>query len=124
MSWFKSAGLGTRAWWRTSMSILRGDNMAEKVLTEFRGEAVSAIEQISKITGRHTAFEVLSDALRTYLWILREQASGHKVISVEAKPEDLAKLNEALGRFDQTVVANLIVDRDVANAYFSPPPNS
>lgn len=45
---------------------------------EFSDEAATATKRLGVITGR-TPVEVVSDAMRTYAWVLEQQAAGHKV---------------------------------------------
>jgi hypothetical protein len=73
---------------------------------EFFNEAERALEDIGKITGRKPV-EVVTDAMRTYEWILQEQLSGRKIVSTNGRPGDEAELED------------FIVDRGAAEAYFS-----
>jgi hypothetical protein len=83
-------------------------NAAQKLLrVEFRNEAVTALERFGEITSR-TPIEIVSDALRTYEWILREQTAEHKVVALGSEPAS------------QTEIVNLVVNQPKAKAYFLP----
>jgi len=62
-------------------------------LIELEERAVYALEKIGKITGKRTLPEVLSDALRTYAWILKEQAAGKAIVAVNGAAEKQVKLD-------------------------------
>jgi hypothetical protein len=72
---------------------------------EFINEAERALEEIGKITQRKTV-EVVTDAMRTYEWILQEQLSGRKIVSMNGRPDDESELE------------NFIEDKGAADAYF------
>ena len=68
-------------------------------------EAADAIAKMATITRRQPD-EVLTDALRTYLWVLREQAQRRKVISVNGGPAEESELEP------------LVQDEKAAEQYF------
>ena len=54
---------------------------------DFHGDAAEMIDHLSEITERQRN-EVVSDAFRTYLWVLYQQLHGKKVVPmVDDKPE-------------------------------------
>lgn len=74
---------------------------------EFFNEAVDAVDQMGLITGRRPE-EVVSDALRTYLWILHQQTFGNHILSTNGGPEG----------WRQPLV-DLVQDKKSAEAYFA-----
>lgn len=80
--------------------------MGHYIKTEFMDEAARAIEQIGKFTGRGSD-EVISDALRTYLWILHEQAAGRTIVSKSRESSE-----------EQPIV-DLIRNKAMALSYFA-----
>jgi hypothetical protein len=72
---------------------------------ELSDNAVFSISEVGKITKRRSV-EVISDALRTYEWILREQTAGKKIVS---KTEN---------REDEIELALLVEDKEAAQIYF------
>lgn len=80
--------------------------MGHYMKAEFFEEAAVAIEQIGAFTARRPD-EVVSDALRTYLWLLHEQAVGRKVVSKNSESQD------------ECPVVTLIQDKEVAQTYFA-----
>jgi hypothetical protein len=80
--------------------------MDNSAIIELTPEAVSAIRSIGDITGRKDVLQVLSDALRTYEWILREQASDKRLIAMDGQPED------------ETELTNFVMDKQAAKSYF------
>jgi hypothetical protein len=81
----------------------------ESLRLEFLKDARSAIEQIGKITNP-TTLEVVTDAPRTYEWILRQQAANKKIVTINRS-----------SREEQELV-NFITDRKTAHSYFSETP--
>ena len=73
---------------------------------DFMAEAATALEQLAKITGR-SLDEVLSDAINTFYWLLREQASGRRIVSMDGDPDEVVEL------------APLIRDHFAASQYFA-----
>jgi hypothetical protein len=69
---------------------------------ELAGPAADAIDRIAEITDRKPD-EVVSDALRTYLWILHEQSNGKTLLCVNgaqpAEIESLIKNDKAAYRY-------------------------
>jgi hypothetical protein len=61
---------------------------------------------VCRITHRRPT-EVISDALRTYEWILREQTAGKKIVSINDTPEE------------QIELSNYVEDKEVAESYFT-----
>ena len=53
---------------------------------EILDEAVDAIEKIAEFTGREP-IQVVTDALRTYEWILEQQSNGRKIVVMGGSPE-------------------------------------
>jgi hypothetical protein len=66
-------------------------------------QAAEAVDWVAQITGR-ARDEVMSDALRTYLWILHEQSQGRKIMSLNG------------GR--PRALENFVEKKDVADKYF------
>ena len=67
-------------------------------------QAAEAIDRVGQITGR-SRDEVMSDALRTYLWILHEQLQGRKIMSLDGdRPRALE---------------NFVENKAAADKYFS-----
>jgi hypothetical protein len=67
---------------------------------EVGSKATSAIEQLGDVTGRD-ALTVVKDALKTYKWILEQQAAGREVGTRQAK------------------LQNFVVNRRAAKQYVS-----
>jgi hypothetical protein len=95
--------------WRRRLSLAGGRKMSRDLTIVLTPEAASAIERIGKITGDRKVIEVLSDALRTYEWVLKEQASHKKVVA----------LNETGLANEEEELAPFIVDEAAARSYFS-----
>lgn len=72
---------------------------------EFFDNGADAVAAIGAFTARRPD-EVVSDALRTYLWVLHQQTFSRKVVSINGKPEDEYK------------VADLVQDKKAAQKYF------
>ena len=72
---------------------------------ELFDDGADVVAAIGAFTARRPD-EVVSDSLRTYLWVLHQQTFGKRVLSVNSKPEDTYK------------VADLVQDKKVAQAYF------
>lgn len=81
--------------------------MGKKMKVEFFDEGVDALNQIGLITGRR-ADQVVSDALRTYLWILHQQTFGNNIASTNGGPN-----------YRRQPVAPLVEDKKIAKAYFA-----
>ena len=62
------------------------------------------LHEVGRMTGNRRPDEVVSDALRTYLWILHQQTFGCTIASTE-------------NGYRQPL-ANLVEDRKAAQAYF------
>ena len=72
---------------------------------ELLKEAADSVEHMGAITARN-AEEVVSDALRTYLWILYEQTSGRAIVSVNGSPNE------------ETELERFVEDEKAAKKYF------
>ena len=76
--------------------------MANTMKFELAGAAADTIDRIAEITERKPD-EVVSDALRTYLWILHEQSAGKKLMRVNgaetAEVEKLIKNDKAAHKY-------------------------
>lgn len=72
---------------------------------ELFGEAVEAIKEITTITARRPD-ELISDALRTYLWILHQQTFGRKVVSKNG------------GLEGEKEIVRLVENEEAARGYF------
>jgi hypothetical protein len=78
--------------------------MGGKLKFELREDLSEILRRLSQITGR-TITEVLSDAIRTYVWILREQSAGRSLHSQD-------------GTNPPVRLTDLIVDSEKAKAFF------
>ena len=76
----------------------------DTVTIEFTGDSSIALEEFGKITKRNVE-EVVSDALRTYMWVLSEQTFGG---TVNARHRN-SKENRDL--------VNIVKDRKAAKKY-------
>ncbi len=68
-------------------SVKGGKQMGRYMKFGLVDEAATALEQIAKMTKR-TPIEVISDALRTYEWLLQEQTVGRKIVSMNGDPDE------------------------------------
>ena len=78
----------------------------KRIVIEILDEAVESVESIGKFTGRNELSEVVCDALRTYEWILEQQAKGNEVVVESNNPDDAVGL------------ADFITDLDLARKFF------
>lgn len=72
----------------------------------FKGVAAETVEAVGDFTGGRRPDEVVSDALKMYLWILHQQTFNKKIISVNGDPED------------ECEVEYLIKDKRIAMRFF------
>ena len=79
---------------------------------------LSALKTFAEMTGRSSDLGmVIQDSLRTYEWIMRQQAKGHFLVAL--KSDDLQKLSENLGDSPRQYLSSLIEGReDDARRYF------
>lgn len=71
---------------------------------ELLDDAANAVDRIGMFTERKSADQVVADALRTYLWILREQTSGRRIFSMNGD--------------ERSVLADFVRDKKAAQEYF------
>ena len=70
-------------------------------------DAAAAVSHMAEVTKR-TEEEVVADALNTYYWLLQQQASGRKIVSLNA--------NGSLSREPEELV-NFVADVGAAQKY-------
>jgi len=75
-----------------------------EVIIEFMDDASIALKEFGKITQRNME-EVVSDALRIYMWILFEQTFGGTVTACHSDQKENRKLK------------NLVKNRDTSEKY-------
>ncbi|MBI2635024.1 MAG: hypothetical protein HYW79_00545 [Parcubacteria group bacterium] len=79
----------------------------KKLTIEVTGKAVDAIREFTKITRRKNV-EVISDALRTYMWILFEQTQGATITAHHKDPKENRDL------------MTLVRDKKISKKYLEP----
>jgi hypothetical protein len=82
--------------------------LEKELEVRLRDQAATAIRKMAKMTKR-SADSVVSDALRAYLWLLREQARGHRIVSMPPEGGSLE---------DEAELDMLVQDTDIAEQYF------
>lgn len=64
----------------------------KKLKFKFLGDAVQSVHALKRITGRRSTAHLLSDAMRSYLWIIFEQTYGGTIVSEHADKEEDSEL--------------------------------
>jgi hypothetical protein len=90
--------------------------MGQKMKVEFLDEAVDALTEMGRITGNRRPDEVVSDALKTYQWILHQQTFGSNIVSTT---KDLSTIkDQSTPKDHHQPLAKLVEDEKAAKAYF------
>src|SRR5437899_734286 len=101
--------------WERLGALLGVSIMRSKIKFELRGDAVPAIHELAKITGREPE-DVVSDALSTYYWVIEQQTLGNTIVAQHPTADT--------PKHEELELDNFVHDPQIAADYFRRHPSS